>query len=298
MMVMVMVLAVTGGMRVAAQPAPVKPPDFTFDGAMAEDETTAGQMVQGQIVQSQMVQGGMVIGTAPAGTRALTFDGTPVPLDGDGRFLIAFDRDAGPVSVLVATLRDGRNISHALTVAPRQWRIEKIDAALRPASNSAEFPALRASELARIAAARAIRSDSQGWRQRFVWPRIGRISGLFGAQRLYRGVPGAYHGGVDIAAATGDVIRAPADGVVVLAADRPFTLEGRLLIVDHGSGLNSAFLHLSRIDVAPGAHVVRGQPIGAAGATGRATGPHLHWGMMWNGARIDPMLAAGPMTAH
>ncbi len=86
-----------------------------------------------------------------------------------------------------------------------------------------------------------------------------------------------------------------ADGVVILAAPAPFTLEGNLLMIDHGMGLNSAFLHLSRIDVKPGERVRQGQPVGAIGATGRATGPHLHWGMKWNDARIDPLLLAGPM---
>jgi murein DD-endopeptidase MepM/ murein hydrolase activator NlpD len=102
---------------------------------------------------------------------------------------------------------------------------------------------------------------------------------------------------VDVARPTGAVVIAPADGVVILAAATPFTLEGRLLMIDHGMGLNSAFLHLSRIDVREGERVTRGQPIGAVGMTGRATGPHLHWGMKWREARIDPLLLAGPMPA-
>ena len=100
---------------------------------------------------------------------------------------------------------------------------------------------------------------------------------------------------MDVAGATGTPVVAPADGVVILAAAKPFTLEGHLLMIDHGHGLNSAFLHLSRIDVKPGDTVTQGQRIGAIGATGRATGPHLHWGMKWNDARIDPLLVAGPM---
>ena len=195
----------------------------------------------------------------------------------------------------VATLADGRPLAQSLNVSPRDWRIERVNAPLRPTRNSEAFMALRTPELARIAAARAAHRDSQGWRQAFLWPVTGRISGLFGAQRIYRGEPGAYHGGVDVVAPAGTPVRAPADGVVTLAADHPFTLEGNLLMIDHGAGLNSAFLHLSRIDVAEGQHIVRGQIIGAVGATGRATGPHMHWGMKWNDARIDPLLLAGPM---
>lgn len=244
------------------------------------------------------VQGGALLGTAPAGTVELRLDGQLVPVDADGRFLIAFDRDAAPQARLTARLSGGGMADLPLTVAPRAWRIERVDAPLRPVKDSEAFLALRKPELEQIAAARAKVTDAQGWRQRFIWPRRGRISGLFGSQRIYQGQPGAYHGGVDVAGATGDPVVAPADGVVILAADHPFTLEGNLLMIDHGHGLNSAFLHLSRIDVIPGQHVTQGQPVGAIGATGRATGPHLHWGMKWNDARIDPLLLAGPMPVN
>ncbi|WP_445326675.1 M23 family metallopeptidase [Sphingobium sp. AN641] len=243
-----------------------------------------------------MTQGGVIIGMAPAGTVDLRLADAPVAFDADGRFIIAFDRDAGPTAQLAARLADGALLTRTLTIALRAWRLERIDAPMRPTRDSAAFMAIRKAELEQIAAARATITDAKGWRQRFIWPRIGRLSGLFGAQRIYQGQPGAYHGGVDIAGATGDPVVAPADGVVVLAADKPFTLEGRLLMIDHGRSLGSAFLHLSRIDVKLGDHVTRGQRIGAIGATGRATGPHLHWGMKWNAARIDPLLLAGPMS--
>jgi murein DD-endopeptidase MepM/ murein hydrolase activator NlpD len=140
---------------------------------------------------------------------------------------------------------------------------------------------------------------SEGWRQRFVWPAQGRISGVFGSQRIYRGEPGAYHSGVDVAGGAGAPVVAPADGVVVLAAaDKPFTLEGHLLIIDHGMGLNSAFLHLSRIDVREGDRVRQGQRIGAIGASGRTTGPHLHWAVKWRSARVDPVSLTGPMPGQ
>lgn len=242
-----------------------------------------------------ITQGAAVLGTAPLGTVDLRLDGAPVTVDGDGRFLIAFDRDAPPTAMLTARTVDGRPFAQSLSVAPRAWRIERVNAPLRPTKNSEAFLALRAPELAQIAAARMIASKARGWRQNFIWPRTGRISGLFGSQRIYQGAPGAYHGGVDIAGATGEPVMAPADGVVVLAADHPFTLEGNLLMIDHGHGLSSAFLHLSRIDVKAGDVVRQGQRIGAIGATGRATGPHLHWGMKWHDARIDPLLLAGPM---
>lgn len=244
------------------------------------------------------IQGGAAVGMAPAGTRGLTLDGVPIPVASDGRFLIAFDRDARTSAVLVATLAGGREIRDVLHIAPRAWRIERLNTLPRFSLPSAEFERRRPAELAQIRAARRIASDAQGWRQPLLWPAIGRISGLFGSQRIYKnGEAGAYHSGVDVAGRTGTIVLAPADGVVVLAADHPFTLEGNLLMIDHGMGLNSAFLHLSRIDVVPGARVRRGQPVGAIGMTGRATGAHLHWSMKWRDARIDPLLVAGPMPA-
>lgn len=245
--------------------------------------------------EGPLIQGGAVLGTAPALTSRILFQGQAVPVAADGRFLIAFDRDAGPSAVIVAIRVDGSEVRRTLSIQPRAWRIERLNTLPRIAQPSAEFAARRPGELARIGAARAKSSASQGWRQRFIWPVTGRISGLFGSQRIYKGEPGAYHGGVDVARPSGTPVLAPADGVVILAADAPFTLEGKLLMIDHGMGLNSAFLHLSRIDVNVGDVVRRGQPIGAVGATGRATGPHLHWGMRWQDAKIDPLLIAGAM---
>ncbi len=241
------------------------------------------------------MQGGVVVGVAPAGTRLLTFNGAPVPVTPDGHFLIAFDRDAGPSATLVATLDDGRQVSDALVIAPRAWQIERLSTLPRFPRPEPEMARLRPAELAQIAAARRMRSDSTGWRETFLWPATGRISGMFGSQRVYQGQPGVYHSGVDVARPIGTPVLAPADGVVILAADHPFTLEGNLLMIDHGMELNSAFLHLSRIDVRVGERVRRGQVVGAVGMSGRATGPHLHWGMKWRDARIDPLLIAGPM---
>jgi murein DD-endopeptidase MepM/ murein hydrolase activator NlpD len=243
-----------------------------------------------------MIQGGVVIGIAPTGTSLLSFNGNDVAVAPDGRFLIGFDRDAGPNASLVATLEDGRVIRDTLTIAPRQWDISRLPTLPKVPLPQPAYDRLRPAELAQINAARSIQTDSQGWRQSFLWPTTGRISTLFGSQRIYKnGEAGSYHSGLDVAKPVGSVILAPADGVVILAADHPFTLEGNLLMIDHGMGLNTAFLHLSRIDVRVGEHVRRGQPVALSGATGRATGPHLHWSLKWRDAKIDPLLVAGPM---
>lgn len=241
-------------------------------------------------------QGGFALGWAPMGTTRLTLDGKAVRIADDGRFAIGLGRDAPSSAQLEATLNSGDSVRLTLPVASRSWRIENLKTLPRVAQPSAEFAARRPSELAQIEAARAKDTGSSGWRQSFRWPATGRISGQFGSQRIYAGEPGVPHNGVDVAAGTGTPVFAPADGVVILAATSPFTLEGHLLMLDHGMGLNSAFLHLSRIDVVPGQSVRQGDPIGAIGMTGRATGPHLHWSLRLGDVRLDPALVAGPMS--
>ncbi len=282
----------------AAVPAAPQRPDSAVLSAAPEAPAPAAGRTRFRYAGS-MTQGGLVIGTAPAHTRTLLFDTAIVPVAADGRFLIAFDRDAPPAATLAATLDDGRVIRDMLTVSPRAWDISRLTTLPKIPLPQPEFDRLRPAELAQIVAARRIVTDAQGWRQAFVWPTTGRISTLFGSQRIYRnGEAGSYHSGLDVARPTGTVIVAPADGVVILAADHPFTLEGNLLMIDHGNGLNSAFLHLSEIDVRVGDHVRRGERIALSGATGRATGPHLHWSLRWRDAKIDPLLVAGPMPVQ
>jgi murein DD-endopeptidase MepM/ murein hydrolase activator NlpD len=240
-------------------------------------------------------QGGVLIGTVSPNAQSITLDDAVIDIAEDGSFLLGFNRDAANQALLRVTYASGRSESRNITVKPRAWDIERVNLARRKRTASESFKRRRAPELAQIVAARAVRSDIQGWRQQFVWPAKGRISGRFGNQRIYRGEPGGYHTGVDIARPNGTPIVAPADGVVTLAASKPFSLEGNLLMLDHGMGLNSAFLHLSKIAVSKGDVVKKGQYIGNIGSTGSATGPHLHWSMKWNAARLDPMLLTGPM---
>ncbi|RDC61208.1 putative metalloprotease [Alteripontixanthobacter maritimus] len=256
-------------------PEPVGPTTFLYDGALT--------------------QGGWIRGQVPAGTTSARLGDQALSLSDDGRFFAAFDRDAGTEAVLTAQLSDGRIISSSVAVSPRDWNIERVNVARRAGGASASFMERRRPELAQIGAARRVNADSDGWQQDFVWPVKGRISGRFGSQRIYRGEPGSYHSGLDIATGeSGTPFVSPADGVVTLATTRPFSLEGYLLIIDHGMGLNSAFLHASRLAVSEGDTVRQGQYIGNIGSTGRATGPHLHWGIKWQNTRLDPLLFVGP----
>lgn len=260
----------------APAPAPSGPTTFLYNG--------------------ELTQGGWISGQAPGGTRRAWLDAVPLVLDNEGRFFAAFDRDARAVATLRAELAEGREIASPLTISPREWQIERVNVARLPGGPTEAYWKIREPELARIEAARAVEAPSDGWRQRFVWPVKGRISGRFGSQRIYRGgEAGSYHSGIDIAPGNGVTYVAPADGLVTLAATEPFSLEGYLLIVDHGQGLNSAFLHSSELLVREGDKVVQGQPLGRIGMTGRATGPHLHWSLKWREARLDPLLFAGAM---
>jgi murein DD-endopeptidase MepM/ murein hydrolase activator NlpD len=273
-----------------ASPAPLAP----FTPSLVEPKVAGSDMFA---LTGELTQGGWLVGTAPVGTKAVSLDGAPVSLDAAGRFFVAFDRDAGQSAVLNARLADGRTVTRSLAITPRAWNIERIAVGRRPGSApSLDYERRRAAELVLINAARRINADSDGWRQRFIWPVRGRLSGRFGSQRIYRGTPGGYHSGNDIATgASGTPYVAPADGVVILAASSPFTLEGNLLMIDHGMGLNSAFLHSSRLLVKEGDRVKQGQVIGLIGMTGRATGPHLHWSLKWRDSRLDSLLFTGPM---
>ncbi|APG62072.1 hypothetical protein LPB140_03750 [Sphingorhabdus lutea] len=236
-------------------------------------------------------QGAVLRGRAPSNTVSLQFNGENIPLNQNGLFLIGFDRDAPENSQLVATLSNGNQVAANLTVQPTNWQLERVNTAYYGGARSSEaFQKIRGDEIGQINAARSISSDSEGWKQDFIWPVKGRLSGLFGRQRIYQGKPGSYHSGMDIAVPTGTEYVAPADGVVILASETDFSLEGKLLMIDHGNGLNSAFLHSSELLVKTGDVVKQGQIIGRVGATGRASGPHLHWGMKWNAARVDPKL--------
>ncbi len=244
-------------------------------------------------------QGGVMIGTAPPGTVALRLGDKPVRVAGDGRFIVGFGRDAAASATLTATLGDGGTVMRAFPVAQRVWQVESIPSLSlhKSAEPDPVYEAMRSAELATIVAARTGETSETGWAEAFVWPANGRVSGVYGSQRILGGVPASPHYGVDIAAPAGTPIVAPAAGVIRLAGQR-FSLEGNLVMLDHGHGLTSAFLHLSRVDVVPGERVARGQVIGAVGMTGRATGPHLHWALTWGDVRVDAAtLVALPMPA-
>lgn len=129
----------------------------------------------------------------------------------------------------------------------------------------------------------------------FTLPAHGRMSGRFGLRRFFNGEPRAPHAGFDIAVPRGSPVLAGSGGSVLATGD--YFFNGKTVFIDHGNGLISMYCHLDRIDAQPGAAITKGQRLGLAGSTGRATGPHLHWSVVLNGALVDPMLflpAAAP----
>ncbi len=244
--------------------------------------------------QGSLTQGGLIVGQAPPGTR-LALDGQPTPVGPDGAFVFGFGRDALPQARLTVLSPDGAREERVLTIAQRQYAIQRLDGL--PADKVTPPPAVLERirrENARVDDARQ-RDIPQAWfRSGFAWPVIGRISGVYGSQRILNGEPRQPHYGVDIAAPIGTPVHAPADGVVTLAEpDLYYT--GATLIIDHGYRLSSTLMHLDRIDVQVGQRVRKGDSVATVGKSGRVTGPHLDWRMNWREARIDPALLVPPM---
>ena len=241
------------------------------------------------------VQGGLIVGRTEPGTR-IELDGRRVRVSDDGLFLIGFGRNAPPKARLVAVFADGSRENSNLPVARRTYKVQRIDGLPPRKVTPTEEDMVRIRKETALVKTARLRDDPRtDFRDGFQWPLKGRISGIYGSQRILNNEPRRPHVGVDIVAPTGAIVRAPADGVVTLVHDDMF-FSGGTLFVDHGHGLSSSFLHLNAILVTEGARVRRGQPIAEVGATGRASGPHLHWGMNLFNRRLDPQLLVDPMN--
>jgi len=257
--------------------------------------TAATPVWGGELTLSgKMVQGGLVLGRSMPPAR-VTLDGKPVRVARDGRFVIGFGRDSRAKAVLRAAFPDGGVKTRTLAIGQRKYRIQSIDG-LPPRQvtpSPRDLKRIRA-EGRRISAARRRYTDAAWYREGFIWPAIGRISGVYGSQRVLNGKPRRPHFGVDVAAPVGTPIRAAADGIISLAATDLF-FTGGTLIIDHGHGISSVYSHLSAIHVKQGDRVKKGDVVAALGGTGRATGPHLDWRVNWFQTRLDPQLLVGPM---
>lgn len=246
----------------------------------------AAGMVQ---VPGDVQQGQLVIGWAPGNT-VIQLGDEVLPLTEDGQFVFGFSRDQGPTAELTVRYADGSTEILPIKISQRKYDIQRIDG-LPPSKVTP--PPERAARLKRergmVATAREPETTDDAWAGGFIWPSTGRVSGVYGSQRVLNGIPKWPHFGLDIAAPTGTPVVAPAAGVVRLA-EPDFYYEGGIIIIDHGHNVTSTLFHLNSVDVAVGQVVDQGEQIGTIGATGRATGPHVDWRINWRGRRLDPAL--------
>jgi len=239
-----------------------------------------------------LTQGGLVEGRVAPGSK-VSIDGQPVRVSPEGVFLAGFGREATKATVEIA-LPDGKQATQVLAVAPRQFDIQRIEGLPeRMVTPPPEVQERIKTEGAMVREVRKRDDARTDFLSGFAWPVVGPISGVYGSQRILNGQPRAPHYGVDIAMPTGTPVKAPAAGIVTMAAD--LYLTGLTVILDHGHGLSSVFMHLSAIEARPGDRLKPGDRVGLVGATGRATGPHLHWGLNLFETRLDPQLLVPPM---
>jgi murein DD-endopeptidase MepM/ murein hydrolase activator NlpD len=241
-------------------------------------------------------QGGLLVGkTNPAASVIL--DGRKLSVSPEGWFVFGFDRDAAATASLSVQLPGQPIESKTYPVKQRVWKVQRINGL--PQDKVTPPPEVEQRierEADEIKAARSPDSALTDFTEHLQWPAHGQISGVFGSQRILNGVPKQPHPGEDIVVPTGTPVTAPAGGVVTLAEpDLYFT--GGTVIIDHGHGLSSVLVHLSKLLVKTGDTVKQGQLVAKSGMTGRATGPHLHWGMYWFDAHIDPQSAMAAMSS-
>ena len=261
----------------------------SISSAFAQPASSSSSLDGKIVFPASVSQGGLVLGKVPPGSK-VRYAGRDLRVSGYGTVVLGVGRDEpGPLRIEIVR-PDGIRDAAQIAVTARDWPLEHVNGVPPKTVNPPPDIAARIKrEQALVTAARARDDDRTDFVKPFAWPVQGRISGRFGNGRVYNGQPGAGHSGMDIAAPAGTPVKAPAAGVVTFAAPDLY-LTGGTLLLDHGFGISSNFLHLSRIDVKVGDRVEQGQVIAAVGATGRATGPHLHWGMNWFDVRIDPLL--------
>jgi murein DD-endopeptidase MepM/ murein hydrolase activator NlpD len=242
----------------------------------------------------ELVQGGLVRGKVAPDT-VVWLDGRSLRVTADGWFVFGFGRDAPASAELLTRAPNREERRHILQIAPRTYRVQRIDG-LPPRKvtpSEADLAKIHA-DAALLDAAKERDTVARGFTEQMTWPAIGPISGVYGSQRILNGEPRTPHRGVDVAAPAGALVGAVASGVVSLAeADMYFT--GGTVMLDHGHGLHSIYVHLGEVRVTVGQQLRQGQTLGTVGATGRATGPHLHWGVYWFDQAVDPALLVGAM---
>ena len=247
------------------------------------------------LLRGGAVEGGLMIARTTPDNR-VTLDDAAIPVAPDGLFIVGFHRDSDLPVTIDITKPDGTTQLTVLTPQQRTYHIQRIDGLQKNMVTPPENVIARIkSDQAAVTAARQTPAAAGDFWRGIDWPVTGRISGVFGSQRILNGQPRQPHYGIDIAVPKGTPVRAPASGMATLVKDLYFS--GWTIIINHGLGLNSTFLHLDSTAISVGDAVQRGSIIGTVGSTGRSTGPHLDWRLDWQGRRIDASMAAGPMPS-
>lgn len=234
-------------------------------------------------------QGTFVFGKAKTNEK-IFFDGKKVPIY-QGKFLFALGRYA-PKTIDVIVEKDGQKKTHTFDVNQKDWPKDYVTGVPDKTVNPpADVLSRINKENVLIKEARAKRFFDS-FPTCFLYPLkkedIKRISSEFGVERIYNGVPKSYHSGLDLAADEGKPVYATASGKIILAQKDLFYTGGTVLI-EHGSGVQSGYSHLSSVGVSEGMSVKQGDLIGHIGMTGRANGPHLHFTLSWENIRINPL---------
>ena len=270
-----------------------------LQGALLGSLLVSGMVVAESAIEwrGSWQQGALLLWRVKPG-QVVTYGGESLETTSQGYFLLGLDREAGPVSRVTVRNADGTEVNEEQRVAARSYAIQRVNGVPQKTVEPAPEDLARiASDQKLVNNARKVTSNETGFLNGFVAPIEGPVTGVYGSQRVYNGIPKSPHYGVDYAAPKGAIVRAPASGVVRLAHKDLF-YSGGTLIIDHGHNLTSSFLHLSDILVSEGMHVERGDTVAKVGATGRATGPHLDWRMNWRDVRVDPQLVLQALPAE
>lgn len=274
---------------------------FALAGAVARPARTAAGG-DDSLPRHAPVPGGIVVLDLPgeAGTRyAVSVEGNPVMVlrrQERWRAIVGVPLAQAPGDLRLLVERDGVRDTRVVRIVAKQYRSQYLKVPPRQVDLSPADEARVELEQQRIRAALATFSDAAPASLRLRAPVGGPRSSSFGLRRYFNQQPRNPHSGMDIAAATGTPILAPADGRVIETGD--FFFNGNSVFVDHGQGLVTMYCHLSAIDARPGQSVRLGERLGAVGATGRVTGPHLHFGVALNRALVDPALLLSPAASR
>lgn len=242
-----------------------------------------------QVVLPDDLQQGSLVRVQASPELTLSFLGRRLARTNDGAAVFGIAYNA-PKTMAIHAKGPDCDGELRFPVAQRSYRIERVDGVPQNTVTPDPETAKRiAAEGAMITAARATDSKRLDWRLPMIWPAKGRESGVYGSQRVLNGTPGSPHLGLDMAAPTGTPVLAALPGVVSLA-HQGMVMTGKTVLLDHGFGISTIYIHLSAVEVKQGQLVSQGQRLGAIGSTGRSSGPHLHFQVHWYQEKLDPKL--------